>query len=191
MSKNASRLLVYSGVLAIVLAWIVIGVSWSLNRDWFSYSRGAFSDLGSKRSCCPEVFNYGLIIVGFLFTIYGVSIAYSARIKIGVVGGSYVSLAGVFLSLVGVYPEETKPHGCVAVMFFLLAYVGLILALLDAMATRRSRLAVIALTAMVLSIVAGVIIGATVGWPSIAILETYLVLFIDLGVIVLVRVHTA
>ena len=104
---NASRLLVYSGVLAIVLAWIVIVVSWSLNRDWFSYSEGAFSDLGSRRSCCPEVFNYGLIIVGFLFSIYGVGIVSSARSKAGVVGGSYVSLAGVFLAPVGVYPEET------------------------------------------------------------------------------------
>lgn len=186
---NASRLLVYSGVLAIVLAWIVIVVSWSLNRDWFSYSEGAFSDLGSRRSCCPEVFNYGLIIVGFLFSIYGVGIVSSARSKAGVVGGSYVSLAGVFLALVGVYPEETEPHGCVAVMFFLLAYAGLILALLEA--ARSSRLAVIALAVMVASIVVGVVVGATAGWPSVAVLETYLTVFIDLGVIASARAYKA
>jgi hypothetical membrane protein len=188
LPNSTPRLLAYSGVLAVVLAWIIIGVSWSLNRDWFSYSKGAFSDLGSKRSCCPEVFNYGLITVGFLFFIYGVSIAYSARTKAGVAGGSYVSLAGFFLALVGVYPEETKPHGCVAVMFFLLAYTGLMLSLLEA--TRRSRLAVIALAAMALSVVAGLIVGATTGWPSVAILETYLILFIDLGVVALARSYT-
>ncbi len=185
----ASRILIYSGILVIVLAWIVIGVSWSLNWDWFSYSKGAFSDLGSKRSCCPEVFNYGLIIVGLLLSIYGVVVAYSARTKTGVAGGSYISLAGVFLSLVGVYPLETKPHGCVAVMFFLLAYTGLILALLEA--ARKSRLAAMTVVAMVLSIVIGVIVGVTIGWPSIAILETYLIVFIDLGIIALTRAYTA
>lgn len=74
-------------------------------------------------------------------------------------------------------------------MFFLLAYTGLILALLEA--ARKSRLAAMTVVAMVLSIVIGVIVGVTIGWPSIAILETYLIVFIDLGIIALTRAYTA
>ena len=163
-------------------AWLVILASWWLNRDWFTYTRDAFSDLGGSRSYCPGLYNYGLIMLGALFSLYGIGVAISARTKLGTVGGGYIVVAGIFLALIGAFPAGTRHHVCVSTWFFIQSYLELILVL--AGAARHSKAAKYSLTAMLASIPAGIAIAIWPGWPSAAVLETYLILFMDVAVIV-------
>jgi hypothetical membrane protein len=51
----------YSGIIAVILAWVVIAVSISVN-PWFVFTKNAFSDLGGPYATDPWIYNYGLII---------------------------------------------------------------------------------------------------------------------------------
>ena len=176
------RVLLFLGPSVAVAAWLVILASIWLNQDWFIYTRHAFSDLGGPRSCCPGLYNYGLIVLGTLFSLYGIGVTIRARAKLGVVGGGYIVIAGIFLALIGVFPAGTRHHVCVSTWFFIQSYLGLILVLAEA--ARHSKAAKYALIAMLASIPAGIAIALWPGWPSAAVLETYLILFIDIAVIV-------
>ena len=175
------RVLLFLGPLTAVAAWLVILASWWLNRGWFTYTRHAFSDLGGSRSCCPGLYNYGLMVLGALFSLYGIGVTIRTRTKLGVVGGGYIVIAGIFLALIGLFPTGTRHHVCVSTWFFIQSYLGLILVLAET--TRHSNAAKYALIVMLASIPTGIAIAVWPEWPSAAVLETYLILFIDLAVI--------
>ena len=184
-----TKTLLLLGPLVAGAAWLVILASWWLNRDWFTYTRHAFSDLGGLRSCCPGLYNYGLVVLGTLFSLYGIGVTIRACTRLGVVGGGYIVIAGIFLSLIGVFPTGTRHHVCVSTWFFIQSYLGLILVLAEV--AGHNKAAKYALAAMLASIPAGIAIAIWPGWPSAAVLETYLILFIDTAVIVITRLVNA
>lgn len=179
---RASRHLVYLGPLVVVLAWIIIGAAWMLNRDWFVFTRHAFSDLGSPRSCCPGLYNYGLVMLGVLLALWGIAAAYLAENKPEAIGASYMIVAGVFLLLIGVFPAGTRHHVCVSTWFFIQSYWGLSL-LLYGQAKHGSRAAKTVLASLLASIPIGILVALYPGWPSTATLEAYLIAFIDAAII--------
>lgn len=182
-STGILRLLILLGPLAAAAGWLVIGVSWWLNRGWFVYTRDAFSDLGGSESCCPQVYNYGLMIVGALVALHGVGAAMAAATRSGVTGGAYMALAGVFLALIGVFPSGTRPHVFVSTWFFVQADLALLLLLWEAYRVRRDAWSLAGLALAVLAFPVAGLVGVAVGWPSAAVLETYGVLIIDVGVL--------
>ncbi|BEP17826.1 DUF998 domain-containing protein [Pyrofollis japonicus] len=185
-TARISRYLIYLGPLVVVLAWLIIGAAWLLNRDWFVFTRHAFSDLGGPRSCCPGLYNYGLVLLGVLLALWGIAATYLAENKPEAIGASYMVVAGVFLLLIGIFPSGTRHHVCVSTWFFIQSYWGLSL-LLYGQAKRGSRAAKVSLAALLVSIPLGVLLALWPGWPSAATLETYLIVFIDVGVIVASR----
>lgn len=179
MSRGA-RLLLHTGPAAALLAWAVIATSWALNSSWFAFTRDAFSDLGGPRSCCPILYNAGLIATGALVLAYGVAAALLLlEDKPGVSGGSYLALAGVFLALIGVFPAGTRPHVFVSTWFFVQASLGYALLLYSLWRLHSCSPAGTALAATLAAWPIAVVIGATVGWPSAAVLETYGILILD------------
>ncbi len=181
----ARKLACWAGVAAVVIAWIVIGASWYMNRNWFVFTRDAFSDLGSEHSCCPGLYNYGLILTGLVIIVYGYCLYHLAKAKLEVLGAGYVGLAGVFLGLIGVFPEGTRPHVFVSTWFFIQMDLGLIFQSIGFyIRTRRGE----GLWGAVLSILAfpvAILVGLTIGWPSAAVLEAYGIVVIDAIVVLL------
>lgn len=172
-----------AGVVAAVVAWIVIGLSWLLN-PWFVFTRDAFSDFGGPRSCCPGLYNYGLIGVGLLIILWSACIYRFAPSKAEVLGAGYMGLAGVFLALIGVFPSGTRPHVFVSSWFFVQADLAFI-ALGAGMARRRARFGLVLLLLSLLAFPVAGAIGVLVGWPSAATIEAYGVAVIDVGVLLL------
>lgn len=170
------------GLVAAAVAWAFIGAAWTLNRGWFVFTRDAFSDLGGPRSCCPGLYNYGLIATGVIVVLFGACLAYAARGKLEAIGGSYIALAGVFLALIGVFPETTQPHIFVSVWFFLQMDVALLITSLAAWRETRSKAALAALLATALAYPVAGLVQLAVGWPSAATLEAYGILVIDLAI---------
>lgn len=174
------KTLLHTGPIAVVLAWIIIGASWYLNRDWFVFTRDAFSDFGGSNSCCPGLYNYGLITVGVLLALYGVAIAGLGENKLEVSGGGYMVLAGVFLMLIGVFYEGTRPHTFVSTWFFIQADVSLALVTLGLWRRMKTPTSLSGFAAAVAAFPVAIILAVTVGWPSAAVLEAYGVIVIDI-----------
>ncbi|MEB3758303.1 MAG: DUF998 domain-containing protein [Desulfurococcales archaeon] len=167
------------GVASPLLAWIVIGIAWKMN-PWFNVLEDAYSDLGGQHATDPWIYNYGLVTVGVLMAFYGALLACWARGKLGVIGASYLALAGVFLVLIGVFHEGTRPHTFVSIWFFIQADIALILLGGE---FRDKPLGLTVLLSSLLAFPVAIAVGATVGWPSTAVLETYGILLIDYGVL--------
>ena len=180
-----ARRLLWAGPVGVVAAWIVIGVAWLLNGDWFVFTRDAFSDLGGPGACCPRVYNTGLILVGVIVAAFGAGLVLAGRSKLEVVGGAYFALAGVFLALIGIYPSGTRPHTFVSTWFFVQADLGLLLASLGLYRAWGCRLGLWGLVLSALAFPVAGLVEAVVGWPSAAVLEAYGILVIDAVVLAL------
>ena len=179
------KLACWTGVVAVVIAWLVIGASWYLNRNWFVFTRDAFSDLGGKRSCCPGLYNYGLVLTGLVIIAYSLCLYYLAKSKPEVLGAGYVGLAGVFLGLIGVFPEGTRPHVFVSSWFFVQMDLGLMFQSIGLYIRSRRWEGFWGAILSLLAFPVAILIELTVGWPSAAVLEAYGVLVIDAIVLLL------
>lgn len=117
----------YLGFISIGIFWLFTGVSIHFN-PWFSISQYTFSKLGRTSSAnYPWIFSMGTIIGGIFMIWYGVELVKNHVKKLQILGGGYVVLSGVFMILIGVFPDGTKPHDFIAVATFLSFYVGLML----------------------------------------------------------------
>ncbi|MEB3780016.1 MAG: DUF998 domain-containing protein [Desulfurococcales archaeon] len=173
------------GIIAAVFAWVVIGVSWSLN-PWFDFFKHAFSDLGTKQANMPWVYNYGLIATGVLIILYSICTYRYATNKMEAVGSGFLFIAGIFLALIGVYPGGTRPHVFVSTWFFVqmdMAIIAMGLGLLMR-AIWRVGLAITLLGLMAFPVY--VVVDYLVGWPSVAVGEAYGIIVIDIAVLLLV-----
>lgn len=174
-----------TGVMIAILAWIIIFISIAQN-PWFVFINHAFSDLGGPQANRPWIFNYGLMLLSILSSLYSFSLIKDATNKIETVGGTFMLIASVFLALIGIYPSGTNPHTFVSIGFFIqsdlviIAWgIGLLFRGLKRLGTLFSVIGIL-----------GPLVALIVQWPSIAILETFSILIIDLWVILMFKVST-
>ena len=168
-----------AGPLAAALAWAVILAAWWLNKSWFVYTEDAFSDLGGPGSCCPGLYNYGLMAVAVLIAVFSLCVLSVESSKLGVLGAGYFVLAAVFLALIGVFPAGTRHHVCVSTWFFVQADIALAMLAARVYRERRSLFWALALLAAVLAWPVAGLVEQVAGWPSAAVLETYGIVIID------------
>lgn len=166
--------LLYSGIAAIVLAWIVILISMSLN-PWFSVFRGALSDLGGPRASYAWVYNYGLVaaaVLAFIFATYSLMVSYN---KIEALASSFVAVAAIFLALIGIFHEGTYPHAFVSLWFFVQMDIAAVVWGIGLIISGNLNYGLAALLMGALAPIP----AAVVKWPSTAMLEIYGILIID------------
>ncbi|MEZ0290433.1 MAG: DUF998 domain-containing protein, partial [Sulfolobales archaeon] len=153
--------------------WIFTLASISVN-SWFNLYRDAFSDLGGSRARDPWIYNLGLVTSSIFIELLSIRIVLTARNKLEVVSGSYLSIAGVFLTLIAVYPAGTRPHVFVSTWFFIQAFLGVLLHGI-AVISRDRVFSILTIIIFTLALA-----GALVDWPSAACLETYEILLLTL-----------
>ena len=125
------------GVFAPIAAYAFIGLS-ILSSPWFSWWENALSDLGhSAKSPAAPLFNFGLLLAGFLTLIYAVE----SMIKHARYTGYSLLAAGFLLQLVGAFNEV---YGGLHLVVSILLFISLGFASVMYFIERRSRLAVIA-----------------------------------------------
>ena len=109
-----------------------------IKAPWFDWSRNALSDLGIAPGSAP-FFNLGLILAGLLVVAYGHGLAQTLSRRLGKAAGLWLSIAGLALALIGVFPEDCGDiHYYVSVAFFVNIPLALI-ALGASLATQRQR----------------------------------------------------
>ena len=177
---NAKQFLTYTGVIAAALAWLFIAISISVN-PWFVFTRNAFSDLGGPHATDPWIYNYGLITTSIFVDLYSINLLLISRNKVEDFASAFVFIAGLFLALIGIYHEGTRPHVFVSTWFFAQMDMALITWGIGSLMTRDRRLG---LFSLLLGIVAP-LIALVIPWPSAATEEAYGIVVIDLWVAVM------
>jgi signal peptidase I len=172
------------GVVGAVFAWVVIYLAIQRN-PWFAVTEHAFSDLGGPMADDPGVFNTGLMVLSGLFSLYALTLIQDARNKVETVGGAFALLAGLFLTLIGVYPSGTDPHTFVSIWFFIQADIAITAWGLGILWSGWRRLG----AAFIGIGVVGPLIAVAIPWPSIAVVEVYGIVLIDVWVALMLRIQ--
>jgi hypothetical membrane protein len=167
------RWIKYSGIMASIIFWAFTLISISINR-WFDFYRDAFSDLGGPRANNAWIYNMGLIISSVFLELMSIHMIYLSRSRVGVVAGSYLSIAGMFLALIAVYPAGTRPHVFISTWFFIQAFLAVLL-----YGISRLRDDMI-FSASILILFTLALLGPILRWPSAASLETYEIILLTI-----------
>ncbi|WP_036223779.1 DUF998 domain-containing protein [Mesoaciditoga lauensis] len=160
----------YCGVASIILFFFIVGIGIYYNPA-FSFFKNAFSDLGSYYANFPTIFNVGLFFVAilmFLFSIYMMEISGN---KMQTIAGAYISIASIFISLIGLYNENTKPHDFIALYFFIQYFLGIIT---YGLGNWKNKVKL----SISLLLFGGFILVFFIPWPSLAMAESYAILLI-------------
>ena len=168
----------YSGIVAAILAWLIIVASVSIN-PWFVFTKNAFSDLGGPVATDPWLYNYGLIAVAIFTFMYGAYLAAINEEKIEVIGSSFVMVASIFLALIGIFHEGTYPHVFVSTWFFVQFDIAILIYGIGLL-TRMKKLGI----SMILLFLVATLLAILVPWPSAATVEAWGISAIDVWVII-------
>ncbi len=154
------------GVVGSLVACVSIGVSIALS-PWFSWESNALSDLGhAVKSGVAPIFNFGLLLTGFLVMIYAVTAlrGYARRTSYSLATSAFMlQLVATFNEVYGLL------HFVVSVLFF----VSLIPTILLYAIERKSSLAVIG---FIIGLLSWVLYGARIYSAGVAVPETISIL---------------
>jgi len=161
-----------------IIAFILTVITSIYFNPWFNLFKNAFSDLGSDKANLPIIYNYGLIITSLFVIMYSISLISLGKNKLEVVSGSFFFIAGIFLSLIGIYHAGTRPHVFVSSYFFIQSDISILTWSLSAL-SNKINYGIISLTLVLL----GTILGFFLNWPSVAIQEAFGISLISIWVI--------
>ena len=122
------RITGFFGILSPLLTFLLI--FFAINSyDSFSWELNALSDLGVISGVTSYLFNFGLIIGGFLCLFFAIGLFFVFNNKkFGRISVFFFFLSYCFLIAIGLFPENVKPiHYLVSVAFFLFLPISLIL----------------------------------------------------------------
>jgi len=138
ISKKVSGM---SGILFPIIATIFIFISILLNRDWFSFSENALSDLGALSTPYNFVFNLGLIVSGIIAIIFALGLKKISNDDIfGKIGTTSFILGMIFLTSLGFLPTGLPLHTEAAISFFVLTVLGIIFIGVSEIRSEESRI---------------------------------------------------
>ena len=116
-----------AGIATPLLAFTCILLAVASYPD-FSWVNNALSDLGVIPGITGLLFNFGLIISGFLsiiFAVFGLRFLFRANL-VGKTGSIFFASANLALMAIGIFNENFSPtHYLVSVAFFMLAPISL------------------------------------------------------------------
>ncbi len=170
---NYSKIGATSGIAAPLFAFtcIIIAV---VSYPSFSWTSNALSDLGVVPGFTGLIFNFGLLISGFLallFAVFGLA-KYFMTTLVGKVGAGFFGAATVALMAIGVFNESFSPtHYLVSVAFFVLAPIALLILSGAFWLNKHKKMAAFTVLVAVVSAVPWVLLFAFNYVPNVAIPE--------------------
>ncbi|MEM2262194.1 MAG: DUF998 domain-containing protein [Ignisphaera sp.] len=154
-----------------VIAYPFIVISVVLT-PWFNFYDNALSDLGNIAWNAPVayVFNFGMIFSGFLIASFAIMISFKNYSWKYLLWSIPLVFAGVFLMLIGVFPEDAGTiHKLVSIIFFLLL---IFIMLIYSFCSRALGTSATGIVALVFSIMSVAVWMVKWGWKGVAIQET-------------------
>lgn len=160
----------YLGVLAAILPYAFI-LSSILLSPWFNIFNNALSDLGNYRNgFAAYIYNSGLVVGGSLVILFSIILIFRKRNKYFSTISLLLFLSGIFLTLIGVYAENSgRMHGVVSGIFFALIDISLLVYSYLSWPVGSPRTGLIAL---IFGILSAAIWAFRWPWHGVAIQET-------------------
>ncbi len=150
-----------SGILGPSIAIFCIATAIILS-PWFSWGKNALSDLGHSARDVAPLFNFGLLLCGFLIIFYSIT-SFRSHAKYTTY---FLVFTGLALQMIATFNEVYKPlHFQVSVLFF----VALGVASISYAIEKRS---VLAFAAFVIGFASWVLYGLEIYRAGIAVPET-------------------
>ncbi len=106
------------GIAGPLIAFFGIAVAVWINRDWWSITDNAISDLGRLGLEYNYVLNLSLIISGLITLYSSFYVVRNLKDYISMSGMILFVLSLIGLTLIGIFPEGTSLHGVVSYIFF-------------------------------------------------------------------------
>jgi len=108
-----------AGVTFFAVCWIIAAVG---DPGW-AFGENMISDLGASGLDTEGIFNIGCIIGGMLVLVSGIGMTTIKKEKIYFASGIITALTGVFLTMIGLFPEDV---GDAHVIFAFLVFASLL-----------------------------------------------------------------
>lgn len=127
--NNHSAAFGWIGILA-VTAFVVMWLMCYLADSSWTWGSNTLGDFGISATAAADYFNYGMIVVGMILSVYGLGKTQSSA-TINRVGGNLIALGGIAVALVGITSVDAPQadyHKLVALVGFFLIVIGLLLA---------------------------------------------------------------
>jgi len=137
-SGTLDRVVPWTGPVAILVAAIGI-LAASVLAPWFSWTGNALSDLGARGVATAPLFNGTLIIAGFLGIPFAGWLVRVQRDRIRRAAAVVFGLSMPTLALIGVFALPSPLHGPVALAYFLLFTLAILVDGLGALRTGEAR----------------------------------------------------
>ncbi len=158
-------------IIGFIATYVGIFLSVYLSSSWFSWTENALSDIGVNDAAI--IFNSSMFIGGISSGIFAIAYIMRQERKLPIVAGYVILLQSIFLFCIGLFVEGTRFYGInlhvlVAMLFFLLIPISMLIVLLDWV--RNSAIRKYAIVPLVLSFVTPLLIIYR-PWHGVAIPE--------------------
>ena len=127
--NNHSAAFGWIGILAVTAFAVVWLMCYLADSSW-TWGSNTLGDFGISATAAADYFNYGMIVVGMILSVYGLGKTQSSA-TINRVGGNLIALGGIAVALVGITSVDAPQadyHKLVALVGFFLIVIGLLLA---------------------------------------------------------------
>lgn len=173
-SRNAAWLKIsgIAGIITPVVAFACIFLSIA-SYPQFSWVENALSDLGVKPGLTAPLFNYGLIVSGFLALVFATGLFKFLRQRIlGRIGVFIFILGTLALIAIGIFPENISPtHYYVSVAFFVFLPVSMLVLVAAFLLVRKVKMALFTLLVAIVAVAPWILYFSIRFVPGVAIPE--------------------
>ncbi|WP_010916737.1 DUF998 domain-containing protein [Thermoplasma volcanium] len=185
MQRDFYNLIFFTGIAAIICAWLTIAISIHFN-PWFRINVNALSDLGGGNFISnghpaptyPFIYNGGLMVTALLVFSFSVLSISHVNSKVEIMGLSFFIISALFLALIGIYHEGTYPHAFVSIWFFILSSISFVTIGIGMYLVGDKKFGI----TIILIILASWIVYSSVRWGSVAEGEVFGISVIDIVV---------
>ena len=173
-SRNAAWLKIsgIAGIITPVVAFACILLAIA-SYPQFSWVENALSDLGVKPGLTAPLFNYGLIVSGFLALVFATGLFKFLRQRIlGKIGVFIFILGTLALIAIGIFPENISPtHYYVSVAFFVFLPVSMLVLVAAFLLVRKVKMALFTLLVAIVAVAPWILYFSIRFVPGVAIPE--------------------
>lgn len=173
-SRNAAWLKIsgIAGIITPVVAFVCIFLAIA-SYPQFSWVENALSDLGVKPGLTAPLFNYGLIVSGFLALVFATGLFKFLRQRIlGKIGVFIFILGTLALIAIGIFPENISPtHYYVSVAFFVFLPVSMLVLVAAFLLVRKVKMALFTLLVAIVAVAPWILYFSIRFVPGVAIPE--------------------
>lgn len=186
---NFPTIAFWFGLIDVIYFWVAVSIDAHLNASWWSFTASSFSALGdpapnSTSAAAGLAWIYNDVVLlptAIMILIFAAGLTMVSRNRLQSTGSSFLMVSGIFLELVAIDHGGTPYHDFVSEWFFIQAALGILVWSLGLLWERKYKLGL----GQFVMIIGALVIGFSVKFGSVAEVEAFAIIVIDLWVLIM------